>query len=150
MKLRYELRSIYSSRRPFLLRIREVPGSILGPKAGYLSWLFVVFLISSRKILGSSSSTTLQLMDSLGLLQKFSPLFSIHGCPPTNSLIPVTFASFPTSSLHQARGLPTFLSPLKWSWSSLLNLRLHWSLSLIGFFAEFSFRTHPPFSHLFW
>jgi hypothetical protein len=37
----------------FLLRIREVPGSNLGPETGYPDWSFlVVFLSPSRKIPG--------------------------------------------------------------------------------------------------
>jgi hypothetical protein len=35
-----------------MLRIREVPGSNLGPETGYLHRLFVVFLSPSRQIPG--------------------------------------------------------------------------------------------------
>jgi hypothetical protein len=114
----------------------------------------------------SSSSLALQLIKSLVPLQKFPQLFMAVAHQFLN---PSILESFPTSYLHLARGLPTFLSPsgctyisllgiqfssilatlpahrsleilitterlgsLKRSQSSLLNLHLHWSLSLIG------------------
>jgi hypothetical protein len=35
-----------------LLRVREVPGSNLGPENGYPYWFFVLFLSPSRKMTG--------------------------------------------------------------------------------------------------